>query len=126
MTQVLCRRCNRRMVPRVIFSRSISAGYGWRIGGGKPISNCCPFCLSEQWDSDTPASQLRGGVLMKVASIPLTIILFMLLVGVFAKVSNHFGGSLLRNRSINPVLADGFFQEAEAEAGEQFHGSSAS
>ncbi len=32
---------------------------------------------------------------MKVASIPLTIILFMLLVGVFAKVSNHFGGSLL-------------------------------
>ena len=31
-----------------------------------------------------------------------------------------------RNRSINPVLADGFFQEAEAEAGEQFHGSSAS
>jgi len=30
------------------------------------------------------------------------------------------------NRSINPVLADGFFQEAEAEAGEQFHGSSAS
>ena len=33
---------------------------------------------------------------------------------------------LKRNRSINPVLADGFFQEAEAEAGEQFHGSSAS
>jgi len=31
-----------------------------------------------------------------------------------------------RNRSMNPVLADGFFQEAEAEAGEQFHGSSAS
>ena len=31
-----------------------------------------------------------------------------------------------RNRSINPVLVDGFFQEAEAEAGEQFHGSSAS
>ncbi|WQE93555.1 transposase (plasmid) [Pseudomonas aeruginosa] len=30
------------------------------------------------------------------------------------------------NRSMNPVLADGFFQEAEAEAGEQFHGSSAS
>jgi len=27
---------------------------------------------------------------------------------------------------MNPVLADGFFQEAEAEAGEQFHGSSAS
>jgi len=32
----------------------------------------------------------------------------------------------MRNRSMNPVLADGFFQEAEAEAGEQFHGSSAS
>ena len=36
-----------------------------------------------------------GGVLMKLASIPLTIILFMLLVGVFAKISNHFGGSAL-------------------------------
>lgn len=34
--------------------------------------------------------------------------------------------SVGRNRSINPVLADGFFQEAEAEAGELFHGSSAS
>jgi len=34
--------------------------------------------------------------------------------------------SVRRNRSMNPVLADGFFQEAEAEAGEQFHGSSAS
>jgi len=33
---------------------------------------------------------------------------------------------LVGNRSMNPVLADGFFQEAEAEAGEQFHGSSAS
>ena len=95
MSQVLCRRCNRLMVPRVIFSRSFSGGYGWRIGGGKPISNCCPFCLSEQWDSDTPSSQLRGGVLMKLASIPLTIILFMLLVVVFAKISNHFGGSAL-------------------------------
>ncbi len=34
--------------------------------------------------------------------------------------------ALKGNRSMNPVLADGFFQEAEAEAGEQFHGSSAS
>jgi hypothetical protein len=32
-----------------------------------------------------------------------------------------------RKRSINPVLVDGVcFQEAKAEAGEQFHGSSAS
>ena len=35
-------------------------------------------------------------------------------------------GLIYGNRSINPVLADGFFQEAEAEAGELFHGSSAS
>lgn len=95
MSQVLCRRCNRLMVPRVIFSRSISAGYGWRIGGGKPISNCCPFCLSEHWDSDTPVSELRGGVLMKILSIPLTIILFTLVLSVFIKVSNYFGGSSL-------------------------------
>ncbi|PBX01347.1 hypothetical protein CJT87_33400 [Pseudomonas aeruginosa] len=38
----------------------------------------------------------------------------------------HYLPLIERNRSINPVLADGFFQEAEAEAGEQFHGSSAS
>ncbi len=39
---------------------------------------------------------------------------------------NRLVSWLFRNRSINPVLADGFFQEAEAEAGELFHGSSAS
>ncbi|MGC6993047.1 hypothetical protein ACP0J1_30755, partial [Pseudomonas aeruginosa] len=27
--------------------------YGWWIGGGKPVSSCCPFCLSESWDSTT-------------------------------------------------------------------------
>lgn len=32
---------------------------------------------------------------MKVASIPLTIILSTLLLGLFSKVSNNFGGSLL-------------------------------
>ena len=37
------------------------------------------------------------------------------------------GPALQRKRSINPVLVDGVcFQEAKAEAGEQFHGSSAS
>ncbi|MGC6992091.1 hypothetical protein ACP0J1_25880, partial [Pseudomonas aeruginosa] len=25
--------------------------YGWWIGGGKPVSSCCPFCLSENWDA---------------------------------------------------------------------------
>ena len=36
-------------------------------------------------------------------------------------------GKFFSKRSINPVLVDGVcFQEAKAEAGEQFHGSSAS
>lgn len=43
-----------------------------------------------------------------------------------ARAEIGIASGLRRNRSINPVLADGFFQEAEAEAGEQFHGSSAS
>ncbi|GLF11911.1 hypothetical protein VNPA131183_53740 [Pseudomonas aeruginosa] len=38
------------MVPKVILSRGIYGGYGWWIGGGKPVSSCCPFCLSENWD----------------------------------------------------------------------------
>lgn len=76
MSRVLCNRCKRMMVPRVIFSRSIAGGWGWRIGGGKPISSCCPFCLSEHWDVVVEPSPLRGSVLMKVLSIPLTLIMF--------------------------------------------------
>ncbi|WP_079456987.1 hypothetical protein [Pseudomonas aeruginosa] len=44
----------------------------------------------------------------------------------YGLLSQVVGAFTKCNRSINPVLADGFFQEAEAEAGEQFHGSSAS
>lgn len=47
--KTLCHCCGKMMVPKVIFSRGSYGGYGWRIGGGKPISNCCPFCLSESW-----------------------------------------------------------------------------
>lgn len=93
MSRVICRHCNRMMVPRVIFSRSVPDGRGWRIGGGKPISSCCPFCLSEHWDTSVQPSQLRGGVLMKVLSIPLTLIMFALLVGAASEVSAHLGGS---------------------------------
>jgi hypothetical protein len=93
--KVLCRRCDRHMVPRVIFSRGIPAGYGWSIGGGKPISNCCPFCLSERWNTAIPPSQFRGSFVMKLLSIPLTVILFALLVGLFAWISAGLGGSPL-------------------------------
>lgn len=95
MSQVLCRCCNRMMVPRVIFSRSFFGGSGWRIGGGKPISNCCPFCLSENWDADVQPSPLRRSILMKILSIPLTLIIFALFIGVFAKISQSLGGSTL-------------------------------
>ena len=95
MSQVLCKCCNRMMVPKVIFSRSISGGRGWRIGGGKPVSSCCPFCLSEHWDAASQPSLLRGSVLMKVLSIPLTLIMFIMLIGAFGEVSSSLGGSML-------------------------------
>lgn len=41
------------MVPKVILSRGVYGGYGWRIGGGRPVSSCCPFCLSENWDDSS-------------------------------------------------------------------------
>jgi len=81
------------MVPRVIFSRSVLGGWGWRIGGGEPISNCCPFCLSEHWDAPIQPSSLRGGVLMKVLSIPLTLIMFTLLIGFSNEIADSLGGS---------------------------------
>lgn len=95
MSQVLCQCCNRMMVPRVIFSRSISGGRGWRIGGGKPISSCCPFCLSEHWGAAVQPSPIRGSFLMKVLSIPLTLIMFAVLIGAFSQVSNSLGGSMV-------------------------------
>lgn len=95
MTQVFCKCCNRRMVPRVIFSRSVLGGWGWRIGGGEPISNCCPFCLSQHWDASVQPSSLRGSVLMKALSIPLTLIMFTLLIGASSEIANRLGGSAI-------------------------------
>ena len=95
MSRVLCNRCKRMMVPRVIFSRSIAGGWGWRIGGGKPISSCCPFCLSEHWDVEVEPSSLRGSVLMKVLSIPLTLIMFTLLFGASQQLASYMGGAAI-------------------------------
>lgn len=95
MPKVICRNCKQMMTPRIIYSRGISAGWGWRIGGGKPISNCCPFCLSEHWDTDIQPSPVRSSILMKLMSIPLTIIFFGLLFGFFSWASNSLGGSTL-------------------------------
>lgn len=95
MSHVLCNRCKRMIVPRVIFSRSVAGGRGWRIGGGRPISSCCPFCLSEHWDAAVQPSPLRGSVLMKVLSIPLTLIMFTLLIGAANEVATHLGGSAI-------------------------------
>ncbi|BAP77689.1 hypothetical protein MT1_0513 [Pseudomonas sp. MT-1] len=95
MSHVFCNRCKRQMVPRVIFSRSVVGGLGWRIGGGKPISSCCPFCLSEHWDAAVQSSPRRGGVLMKVLSVPLTLIMFTLLIGGANELSTYLGGSAI-------------------------------
>lgn len=95
MSQVFCNGCKRLMVPRVIFSRRVAGGSGWRIGGGKPISNCCPFCLSEHWDAPLQPSPLRGSVLMKILSVPLTLIMFTLLIGGASEVSTYLNGSAI-------------------------------
>lgn len=63
----------------------------WR---GKPISSCCPFCLSEHWDVLVELP-LRGSVLMKVLSIPLTLIMFTLLFGASNELASYMGGSAI-------------------------------
>lgn len=57
---VKCQCCGKMMVPKTIFSRGIYGGWGWWIGGGRPVSSCCPFCLSESWDGSTP--DVRGAI----------------------------------------------------------------
>ncbi|MFG3692200.1 hypothetical protein ACGFZ6_02270 [Stutzerimonas stutzeri] len=95
MSHVLCNRCKRLMIPRVIFSRSVAGRWGWRIGGGNPISNCCPFCLSEHWNAAIEPSPLRGSNLMRLLSIPLTLIMLSLILGAFSEVSDYLGGSAI-------------------------------
>ena len=47
--KVKCQCCGKMMVPRVVFSRGWYIGWGLRVGGGRPESNICPFCLSDRW-----------------------------------------------------------------------------
>jgi len=49
--------------------------------------------LSEHWDVAVEPSPLRGSVLMKVLSIPLTLIMFTLLIGTINELANYMGGS---------------------------------
>lgn len=51
---VKCQCCGKMMVPKTIFSRGFYGGWGWWLGGGRPVSSCCPFCLSERWDGSSP------------------------------------------------------------------------
>lgn len=53
------------------------------------------FVYRSNWETGAPTRQLRGGFVMKMLSIPLTIILLTLLVGLTMWVSNIIGGSLL-------------------------------
>lgn len=54
--KVKCQRCGKMMVPRVVFSRGWYLGWGLRLGGVRPKSNICPFCLSEDWNIDRDSS----------------------------------------------------------------------
>lgn len=55
--KVKCQCCGKMMVPRVVFSRGWYIGWGVRVGGGRPESNVCPFCLSEDWFVERDSTQ---------------------------------------------------------------------
>lgn len=58
---VMCQCCGKMMVPRTSYSRSYQ---GW--GGGRPVSNHCPFCLSENWDGSMPTLQAQVYALLGI------------------------------------------------------------
>jgi len=69
-TKVMCQCCGMMMVPKTIFSRGFYGGWGWWVGGGRPVSSCCPFCLSENWgDATAPVEKsvsAKSALLVKV------------------------------------------------------------
>lgn len=82
--KVECKCCGMMMVPKTIFSRGIYGGWGWRVGGGKPISSCCPFCLAENWDD--PEAQAQMSVFQKSV---LLLLLVMLVCGSYFVLESH-------------------------------------
>lgn len=85
-TKVKCQCCGKMMVPTVLRSRGLFVGwkYGWWFGGGKPYSNCCPFCLSEEWDGKR---DIRETMLWRHAGFVLAVIAFFTTFALAAKAN---------------------------------------
>ena len=77
-SKVQCQCCGKMMVPTVLRSRGLFVGwqYGWWFGGGKPVSSCCPFCLSEEWDGKR---DIRETMMWRHAGFILSIVAFFLI-----------------------------------------------
>ena len=76
-SKVKCQCCGKVMTPTVLKSRGVFVGweYGWWFGGGKPVSSCCPFCLSEEWDGKP---DIRDTMLWRHVGFVLSILAFFL------------------------------------------------
>lgn len=88
--KVRCQCCEKMMVPTVIKSRGLYVGWQWGgfLGGGRPVSNCCPFCLSEEWDGK---ADFRSGMLYKHFAFGLSVLCFFLILGTIFKLNVIYG-----------------------------------
>lgn len=86
--KVQCKCCGMSMVPRTIFSRGLYAGWGWRIGGGRPVSSCCPFCLSENWD--TGQTNVRTTTWFRLMTLGLSFLSLFVGFGILNFVNDRF------------------------------------
>jgi hypothetical protein len=100
---VKCQCCGKMMVPTTIFSRGLYGGWGWRIGGGRPVSNCCPFCLSENWEDGKV--NLRNTTGFRLLALVLSF-LFILTGVAILKFANerYFGGHMPNIFGLIPIL----------------------
>lgn len=91
--KVQCQCCGKMMVPTVLRSRGlfVSWQYGWWFGGGKPVSSCCPFCQSEEWDGKR---DIRDTMMWRHVGFILSVIAFFLIFMVGMKLNevmiSHF------------------------------------
>ncbi|MDX1296670.1 MAG: hypothetical protein R3260_00305 [Pseudomonas sp.] len=106
--KVQCKCCGMMMVPKTIFSPGIYGGWGWRIGGGRPVSNCCPFCLSESWDG--AATDVRTSTWYRAVALILS---FVCLLGGFAILGflneQFFSGGLPGILALLPIAGSIYF-----------------
>lgn len=96
-SKVLCQCCGKMMVPKTIFSRGFYGGWGWWVGGGRPVSSCCPFCLSENWDD--PSAPVEKSVSAKT-----NLLLKVFLIAAAGYGAFHFFGEEILNLSLGGTV----------------------